>query len=807
MLRLYAVVFTNYNFFIMSKFLLFVSAATMSMVVVAAPRSAEQALVCAQAFYAHQVKTGVRKAVLGGDKTIRLAATMSRKDYATPAFYVFNQGVENGYVLVSADDRVPEILGYSDAGFFNEEDMPENMNWWLEQYQYQISSLPFKDSIEHNVPVPDNFIKRPLIATEVKPLLGDIAWNQGAPYNNMCPDATNREDMNRVDYRRAPTGCIATAVAQVMRYYKYPSRGTGSKTYKPEYVKQPLSVNFDTDYDWDNMLPCYDNVQYNNTQANAVAKLMYHVGVACETGYTSKGSGSGYQNALYALTTYFRYSKDARRLQRKYDASTWEEWENIVRNELNHKRPVLYGGGGSNTHPGGHAFVCDGYNKEGYFHINWGWGKGSSGYYLLTILENQYEQGHEDHISHDAGFAYNQDVIINIKPEEGGSIPNIAYLQYDDIVCSSTEIKTNHTLNVQIKNLGCRQGYAQGQLGLWLATSDGSNRMIIQHRIDMREGSSQNYTFDVTMNSQITDVKKISIVYQPDHEKVWYNVTGPHYQQYDIQVSYSSDNGLFHIQPPAIHGTLQAKSFSTNKLLLSNEDNILTLNMTYTNSTNPYFNDSVYIVFTNTTTNVNHKFGPHIFTADLNQTQSLSLHITLPAGVYYIDVQYYKNDSTSRFSTPLTVLSSEEYYYMPTNLQVTTTDTKCYFSWDYEHKAEKYKLVVSHLELTKGLIRFFKIVNDLDTTIVNTSLSYNLQEAISYFWSVTALSCFDQNNNPQVYVTTQGEPFQIQLNKDDIGTEIEKSISCIPIRKYITNNHVVIERNGQKYAITGQRIK
>ena len=284
--------------------------------------------------------------------------------------YVFT--TENSFVLMAADDRVQPILGYSLTGGFDIENMPANKRAWIQGYndgiryavenQLRASSevaQQWRDLAEGN-PIAGRAI------TVVAPLI-QTQWDQVSPYNMLCPS-------------NSVTGCVATAMAQVMKYWNYPEHGIGWHSYThPVYGE--LSADFQsTTYDWDNMLNTY-NGSSTNAQRLAVATLMYHCGVSVDMNYSPNSSGAGSEIVAEALKTYFNYSSDAV----FHDRSEYQDniWINMLKADLNLNRPVWYCGMGSG---GGHAFVLDGYNNSNYFHINWGWGGYCDEYYTIDNL-------------------------------------------------------------------------------------------------------------------------------------------------------------------------------------------------------------------------------------------------------------------------------------------------------------------------------------------------------------------------------------------------------------------------------------
>lgn len=325
-----------------------------------------------------------------------------------PAYYVFPNGEGKGFTVVSGDDRLPEVVGYSDKGTYDEENLPSNYVGFMKAYEEMVGQLDNGDSrasasIAEAKALRGSDYQQPTVA----PLLGSIQWNQIIPYNKMCPmyNSTNR----------SVTGCVATAMAQVMMYYQYP------KTLQadiPAYVTRTKhlsipQINKGESYDWNNMLPqyaSYEPLNYTDAQAAAVAKLLYHCGVACEMDY---GPSSGANVTPAILSTYFGYDSDLMQDVNR-DVFTLAEWSQIMDKELTAKRPILYSGQSSD---GGHEFVCDGTDGNGLYHINWGWGGYQDGYFDVTILNP--DKGGAGSGSAPDGYNQYCSMIIGITPDNG----------------------------------------------------------------------------------------------------------------------------------------------------------------------------------------------------------------------------------------------------------------------------------------------------------------------------------------------------------------------------------------------------
>ena len=310
------------------------------------------------------------------------------------SYYVFNVGQDNGYVIVSADDRTPAILGYADEGTFNVNNIPDNMKAWLQSYADQLEYLNTHTTAARAATA-DYAAILPLIKS---------TWDQDEPYNNKCPMDGGE---------RSYTGCLATAMAQILNYYKYPEE---TKSVIPSYTTGTKGITVSeipvTTIDWSNIKNNY-NGNETTAQKNAIATLMLLCGAGMQMDYTSYSSYAYMIPALNSFINHFDYDKGMKHVNRiEYRANEWDE---LIYNELAQKRPVYFCG---QSIGGGHAFVIDGYSKDGLFHVNWGWGGSNNGYFLLGILDPHSNSGSGASSSSD-GYSYDQDAIIGIQPNTG----------------------------------------------------------------------------------------------------------------------------------------------------------------------------------------------------------------------------------------------------------------------------------------------------------------------------------------------------------------------------------------------------
>ncbi len=328
------------------------------------------------------------------------------------AFYIFNVGNNQGFIIVSGDDRINPILGYSDEGYFDEAKAPENMKNMLDEYAHQISMLDEVSNVKGAIAAAKNVVDT---RNSIAPLL-TTKWDQARPYWNKCPQVQNEDG----EYEPSYTGCVATAMSQIMKYYNYPAQttqvipsyqygyGTGNMG---EYITQYTEDLPVTTFDWAHMLDSYNGSE-DQVYTDAVATLMLYVGHAAHMTYALTASGTTDPYIPKAFTNYFDYN--AQLVYRSdYDQQAWED---MVYQELVAGRPMVYNGRAGSG--GGHSFVCDGYEMGDYYHINWGWGGLGNGYFQLAIM-NPHAAGIGASSSAE-GYNIDQTAVIGITPGYSG---------------------------------------------------------------------------------------------------------------------------------------------------------------------------------------------------------------------------------------------------------------------------------------------------------------------------------------------------------------------------------------------------
>lgn len=431
------------NFLLLLSLMLLLSVSA-----IAGPRSYQQAKAIAQR-QAAMLGIEMDAEVTASAKAAPRMSVSSAVSPSATCYYVFANGEDKGFTIVSGDDRMPEVVGYSAQGTYDPDHLPANYVGFMKAYQETVEALLKGDAqVSGGLAEVRQWRAERAGSAAVAPLLDGIKWDQREPYNNMCPlyEGTNR----------SVTGCVATAMAQVMMYYQYPKK---LKSTIESYTTKAYGINIPAiysgaTYDWDNMLPDYSKSDYNSAQADAVAKLMYHCGAAVKMDY---GPSSRANVTPTILATYFGYDADLMQdLTRT--VFTLQQWMTLIDNELKAKRPILYSGQASDE---GHEFVCDGSDGKGLYHINWGWGGYQDGYFDLTILQPQ--KGGAGSGSAVDGYNRNCSMIIGIAPDNGkvdeplASYPQIMSIN-QNAQCGITWTKTtraNVSENFQAEATTC----------------------------------------------------------------------------------------------------------------------------------------------------------------------------------------------------------------------------------------------------------------------------------------------------------------------------------------------------------------
>ena len=363
----------------------------------AAPVDPEKALEIANDFWAKNVslKKSMQFKLVPAEGALKASSrTASSKE--NDAYYVFTEAQSNGFVIVSGDDRLNPIVGYSTSTVSDE--MPPALTAWLGEYSEYVNDVRAGKAVtlQRNAGQ---------ASTHIEPMLV-TAWDQDEPYNNMCP---------LLNGERTYTGCSNTAAAQVMRFHKWPASPIADVEWKSNITGETEFCELKSHvYDWDNMLYNYKS-EYSEAQANAVALLMADIGKATQSEYEAEGTGCTEHDIARALVNVFNYSPELTIATRS--DYTYEEYIALVRENLDDRQPIVYCAYGQN-YEGGHAFVCDGIDENNLLHIDWGWDGAFNGYFDIASMEPEGAGigGFSDR------YNVGQIAIVNIRPRAEGEV-------------------------------------------------------------------------------------------------------------------------------------------------------------------------------------------------------------------------------------------------------------------------------------------------------------------------------------------------------------------------------------------------
>ena len=451
----------------MKRTLLCILSLLMTIIIKAGDVTPEVAMKQATDFVKERVANGSRRAPSASQ------LTMAKK---VSGLYVINIGKSEGFVIVSPDDRTDAILGYSDSGNLNPDNMPENMKAWLQGYADEIAWAK-----RNNITASATTAQRAhrAVKTAIAPLV-TARWNQNDPYNKLVNNSTY------FDYSDVVTGCVATAMAQVM-YYTAKKAGLSSSytlvatdSYTTKWGKTIPVVPANTALNWISMKDTYTSGE-TGPAADAVATLMKACGASVKMSYANVDNGGSSANSNIiddALITYFGYDETTQYADRSF--YSYLNWIELLYNELSQGRAILYSG---QSIGGGHEFVCDGYQSEDYFHINWGWGGKSDGFFKLAALAPD-EQGIGGSTSTE-GYNAGQSAVIGIQLKGGsGTVldvhKNTVSLTLNGVSADKTSITTDETANITFNITNNSEDIYDGEIGIKYIDGDlGDGKMFI----------------------------------------------------------------------------------------------------------------------------------------------------------------------------------------------------------------------------------------------------------------------------------------------------------------------------------------
>ena len=441
----------------MKRYFLSLLTLTLSFAVFAAPRSEEQAKEIAYNHFCQNGNTRVKAKALSARPDLILAGTSSSllgKGYkakasnlvsTAEALYVYNLGQE-AYVIVSGDDVAEPILAFGNEGAFDTGCLPDNLRYWLQTYA---------DEMEYALAHPAtgfatragssaNAMLRSDLPEHVEPLMTyggkRIQWDQNEPFYNDCPKFQGYISV---------AGCVATALAQIVYYHRWPAKGQGGRK---NYITATHRLSQDIDFnslrfDYDQMLPRYYHGSFTEEQGAEAARLTHALGVAVEMDYSPSGSGALSMDVGNAMVKHFGYDKNIHYAIR--DFFTLDEWVEMIKTELSQGRPICYAGTSKSV---GHQFVFEGYDKDNLVYVNWGWAGMSDGYFRLSALAPS-SLGTGGGTSSTGGFIFNQAMWIGMQAPSEESLPGSFFIvDGESVEVDKTHLFLGQELTLSTKN-------------------------------------------------------------------------------------------------------------------------------------------------------------------------------------------------------------------------------------------------------------------------------------------------------------------------------------------------------------------
>lgn len=457
----------------------------------------------------------VAGAVLGGNSYTRAASASelklvwdglepgTRGMMEEPPFYIFSRD-GGGFVMVSGDTGADPVLAYSDNGYFSPEGMPENVRYWFGQYKEYVETVRqnkagnLANELEWEALLSSGTFRQ---ATENKKILETAEWNQGHPYNHYSPN-------------NGVTGCVATAMAIVLRYHRWPDRGVGhidDYTYQDSYndgkAVKVQGHDLGHEYDWDNMplKPTKSDQKVKEegklAATDEIARLMYDCGTMVQAMYSSEGTGAYSTDVLPALKEHMKIDHSARWRYANYHEL--EEWRRLLIAEIDADRPVIYS---AQSEDGGHEFVVDGYDARDFLHVNWGWGGNGNGFFDLPDFN---------------GFTIFPDALFGVAPDHGGKEQEIVMMynldDYYSMTDGTREFRDNDSVFVQCTLYNYGYDY-HGRLAWAKFNRAGEFEEFVSDTVESRvDDWPFDYTVRVAVECYITTPIKFG-----DHLKMYY---------------------------------------------------------------------------------------------------------------------------------------------------------------------------------------------------------------------------------------------------------------------------------------------
>ena len=537
----------------MKKLLLLLSGLLLPLLCQAGPVTPERARDIASAYLQTSPLRSAPQADLQLTHTAYTDAAL-RSASVSVAYYVFNRGADQGFVVVSGDDRLYDVLAYAPTGHLDMATLPDNAAAWLSYLQKQASLLPPEEAAELRAVEPKGEVVVDALLDKKQ-----IRWGQDEPFNHYAP-------------RHYPSGCVATAMGQIMKYYQWPKQSTGGRISYTDPDGNKVTANLDRTYDWRN-LPANVDKGYSDEEGKALGVFLFNIGAAIEMHYTANGSGAYSNRVGNAAVQYFSYHPQMQYCHRPLYSQ--EEWYQLVKDELDAGHPVFYAGN-LELEPG-HAFVCDGYTSDNFFHFNWGWKGLANGFYRLDALV-------PSDISIGGGMGFysdSQEIYINFIPNN--QEPSSEYrVDLASVVLEAGYDASQNLVSgvVELMNFYAQTMKADLQCRLTNQATGDQTVVAEVPAVEIPENKYPNIPFSVAANELAPGDYALEIYFRPDDGSEYirtrrysnypYNVTIHVTQDGAVQVDGMEDLPQLEYVPGSIEARLRAGKYSTLTLSLRN---------------------------------------------------------------------------------------------------------------------------------------------------------------------------------------------------------------------------------------------
>ena len=497
---------------------------------------------------------------------------MHKAKHAISGYYLFSY--DEGIVVASADDRLPSILGYSTSGKTDDGAMPPALEEWLDEIDELVLQLPEKEVFAGANPRKANAYKPLPDHPSIAPII-TAQWYQREPYNLTCPEYLQTG-------LRSVTGCVATAMTLAMSHYRYPDHTTKAipkYTYTGDYegVQTKITVPaLPTNLliDWDHIVDYYDTLHaHTPEQDTAIANLMMYAGKAVKMQYTPSGSGAYTIDVASALKNYFGYPSTVIHQQRESFSSY--DWDELIYNEIAHDRPVVYHG---STSTSGHAYIVDGYDSNGYYHLNWGWGGRYDGYFLLDVLNPRNNDQTGASITRE-GYVQSSGAVIGITTAAIAPIPARLIMELQRNTADSLFYRSrNYTTCSAVFDIGIAQ-----------VNEDGGIIRILDSKTDIPYTDTSIKTHGFAINLSTKGTYKVAFVSRISGTEEW--IISPNYNNNRALITLIINKNGANVQEQPSQLVIMGKEISSTFEV----DSTVTIHATIKNTGMSTFNGTLYL--------------------------------------------------------------------------------------------------------------------------------------------------------------------------------------------------------------------